>query len=84
MKASDALNKARNHQNHIDRLLAPINRRLQKKLKDDSAHIVDQSGDGFCVCYNGSDNACIAFLDIDAALKMPKKELLQLLEAAGI
>lgn len=84
MKASDAITKARNHQNRINRLLDPINKRLKKKLEDDFAHIVDQAGDGFCICYKGSDNACIALLDIDEALKMPKEELLKILDSAGI
>ena len=70
MRASEAMRKARNHKNHIDRLLEPINKRLQKKLNDNGAHIVDQPGNGFCVCYNTtSDNAAIAFFDIDYNIK---------------
>ena len=88
MKASEAIRRARKHQNHINRLLAPINKRLEKILNEEGVHIVDQAGDGFCVCYsntsNNSYNASLGFLDIDMALQLKKEDLMQVLLNAHI
>jgi hypothetical protein len=84
MKPSTALKKARTHSKKIEELLEPINIKLQEILGDEGAHIVDQAGDGFCVCYGDATNAALLFLDIDKALMMGKVELLETLDNASI
>lgn len=84
MKPSMALKEARLHANKVKALLRPIDERLREILEDDIAHIVDQAGDGFCICYGEHANAALCFLDIDAALRMTKDELLEALDRAGI
>ena len=86
MKPSTTLiKKARILSNQIRVLLKPINIKLSEILEDESAHVVDQDGDGFCVCYGDDQaNSCIAFMDIDKALRMTKDELLKALDGAGV
>lgn len=83
-KASTAIRKASELQNRIEVLLAPINEKLVEVLGDENAHIVYQSGDGWCVCHNDGDNAAIVFLDIDKVLQMDSAECLAALRSAGI
>lgn len=81
--ASIALIKARVHADKIKELLLPINAKLSDVLGND-AHIVDQPGDGYCICYNDGKIAGLFLLDIDVALKMNKDELLRHLDNASI
>lgn len=85
MKAITRIKKATALQDRIDALLDPLSSQLAEILDDETAHITLQAGDGWCVCYgDDSKNAAISFIDIDAALKMSKPELLSYLESAGI
>ena len=84
MKASSALNKSSIFRAKINKLIEPINKRLEEILEDDSAHITYQHGDGWCICHDDQKNAAISFFDIDKLLKMNKTDALKQLEKAAI
>lgn len=85
LKASTALKRARFHLEKGYALLAPLSEKVAEILEDESAHVFDQSGDGFVVAYRGGQaNSILWHEQVDALLKLPKHELLEALDSHSI
>ena len=83
MKASAELVKVLNLYDRIEELLAPINAKLSSIIGEDT-HIVNQPGDGLCICYGDGENSAIAPREIDKLLLMKRGELLEWLLLNGV
>lgn len=84
MKASTRLRKAAEHMRKIEELLAPVNAQLAALLEEDSASLVHQSSDGWCVLFNDDHNALINSDDLDKLLLMDKDAAVDFLMKSSI
>lgn len=78
LASADTYRKAM--ESHLDKL----NIRIISKLRDDSAYLVYQSGDGWCIHYADGLNARITEKDLDQFFTMKKAAALAFLKEKQI
>lgn len=81
---SRALASADVYRKDMEIQLDKINIPLARKLRDDGAHLVYQSGDGWCIYYGDGRNARISGEDLDRLFTMKKAEALAFLKTKQI